>query len=62
MKGTGLKRERNHSTGKWLFYWKQHSSGSHQSRTRTKLATKMQFYRHTRAGFVWVRNIPAVCQ
>lgn len=59
----GLKRQRNHLSGKCLFYWKQYSvTATRTGEGQDRPLTKMQFYRHTRADFLWVTNIPAACQ
>lgn len=53
----GLKREKE------PFNWKQHSvTASKTGQEQICPLTKMQFYRHTRADFMWVRNTPAACQ
>lgn len=59
----GLKTQRNHLTGNCLFYWKQHSvTAIRTGQEQDWPLTKMQFYRHTRADFLWVTNTPAACQ
>lgn len=70
-KERGAEKRGRHSRtqkGKELFNWQVFVlletalSNSHQNGAGTKLATKMQFYRLTRADFMWVRNIPPACQ